>query len=153
MKENIKWVHAPYKGTAPAETAAIGGHVDAVSAGDMHNALNGQLRALLMHTKDPYDKLPGVPTSMHLGYNCFNDTLFSVFGPAGMNPAVVKKIEDALERAQATPAWKQWLDQFGCVSLSMRSAEYTKFLEEAWDREIKIQKDLGLITEPATAPR
>lgn len=153
MREKIKWVHVPYKGTAPAETAAIGGHVDAVSAGDMHNALNGQLRALLMHTKDPYDKLPGVPTTMQLGYNCYNDTLFSVFGPAGMDPDVVRKIEDALENAQRAPAWKQWLDQFGCVPLNMRSAEYTKFLEDAWEREIKIQKDLGLITEPATAPR
>lgn len=153
MKENIKWVHVPYKGTAPAETAAMGGHVDAVSAGDMHNALNGQLRALLMHTKDPYDRLPGVPTTMQLGYNCYNDTLFSVFGPAGIDPAVVKKIEDALENAQATPAWKEWLDQFGCVSLNMRSAEYTKFLEEAWDREIQTQRALGLITEPATPPR
>ena len=153
MKEKIKWVHVPYKGTAPAETAAMGGHVDAVSAGDMHNALNGQLRPLLMHTKDRYDRLPNVPTTMQLGYNCYNDTLLSVYGPAGMNPAVVKKLEDALEKAQGMPAWKQWLDQFGCVSLKMRSAEYTKFLEEACDREIEIQKALGLITEPATAPR
>ena len=153
MKEKIKWVHVPYKGTAPAETAAMGGHVDAVSAGDMHNALNGQLRPLLMHTKDPYDKLPNVPTTMQLGYNIYNDTLLAVYGPAGVHPAVVKKIEDALEKAQGLPAWNQWIDQFGCVSMNMRSAEYTKFLEEAWDREIAIQKALGLITEPATAPR
>jgi tripartite-type tricarboxylate transporter receptor subunit TctC len=153
MKEKIKWVHVPYKGTAPAETAALGGHVDAVSAGDVHKALSGQLRALVMHTKDPYEKLPNVPTTMQLGYNCYNDTLLAVYGPAGMDPAVVKKIEDALEKAQRLPAWKKWIDQFGCVSMNMRSAEYTKFLEEAWDREIGIQKALGLITEPASAPR
>ena len=153
MKEKIKWVHVPYKGTAPAEAAAMGGHVDAVSAGDMHNALNGQLRPLLMHTKDPYDRLPDVPTTMQLGYNCYNDTLLAIYGPARMDPAVVKKLEGAFEMAQETPAWKQWIDQFGCVSLSMKSAEYTTFLEEAWDREIEIQKALGLITEPATEPR
>jgi tripartite-type tricarboxylate transporter receptor subunit TctC len=153
MKEKIKWVHIPYKGTAPAETAAMGGHVDAVSAGDMHNALNGQLKPLLMHTKDRYDRLPDVPTTIELGYNYYNDTLFSVFGPAGMDLAVVKKLEDALDKAQERPAWKQWLEQFGTVTVKMRSAEYTKFLEEAWDREIGIQKDLGLITEPATQPR
>jgi tripartite-type tricarboxylate transporter receptor subunit TctC len=90
---------------------------------------------------------------MQLGYNCYNDTLLAVYGPAGMDPAVVKKLEDALEKAQAAPAWSQWINQFGCVSLKMRSAEYTKFLKEAWDREIEIQKALGLITEPATAPR
>ena len=153
MKEKINWVHVPYKGTAPAEIAALGGHVDAVSAGDMSKALSGQMRALLMHTKDRYDKLPDVPTTLELGYDYYNDTVFSVFGPAGMNPAVVKKLEDAFAKAQETPAWTQWLESTGQVMVKMRSAEYTKFLDEAWNREIKIQKSLGLITEPATQPR
>jgi tripartite-type tricarboxylate transporter receptor subunit TctC len=153
MKEKIKWVHVPYKGTAPAETAAMGGHVDAVSAGDMHNVLNGQLRPLLMHTKDRYAPLPDVPTTIELGYNTYNDTLFSVYGPAGMDPAVVKKLEDAFEKAQGMEGWNQWLKQFGMVGVKMRSAEYKKFLEEGWDREIEIQKALGLLTEPATPPR
>ncbi len=153
VKEKINWVHVPYKGTAPAEIAALGGHVDAVSAGDMSKALSGQMRALLMHTKDRYDKLPDVPTTLELGYDYYNDTVFSVFGPAGMNPAVVKKLEDAFAKAQETPAWRQWLESTGQVMVKMRSAEYTKFLDEAWSREIKIQKSLGLITEPATQSR
>jgi tripartite-type tricarboxylate transporter receptor subunit TctC len=153
MKEKIKLIHVPYKGTAPAETACMGGHVDAVSAGDMHNALNGQLKPLLMHTKDRYDRLPDVPTTIELGYNYYNDTLLAVYGPAEMDSAVVKKLEDALDQAQETPAWRQWLEQFGMVTLKMRSAEFTKFLEEAWDREIGIQRALGLVTEPATQPR
>ena len=153
MKEKIKWVHVPYKGTAPAEIAALGGHVDAVSAGDMSKALSGQMRALLMHTKERYDKLPDVPTTLELGYDYYNDTVFSVFGPVGMNPAVVKKLEDAFAKAQETPVWSQWLESTGQVTVKMRSAEYAKFLDEAWSREIKIQKSLGLITEPATQPR
>lgn len=153
MKEKIKWTHVPYKGTAPAETAAIGGHVDAVSAGDMHNALNGQLRPLLMYTQERYALLPDVPTTIELGYGTYNDTFFSVFGPAGMDAAVVKKLEEAFEKAQEMDSWKQWLKQFGQVPLKMKSAEYAKFLEEAWTREIEIQKSLGLITEPATLPR
>jgi tripartite-type tricarboxylate transporter receptor subunit TctC len=153
LKEKIKWVHIPFKGTAPAETAALGGHVDAVSAGDMTKALNGQMRALLIHTQERFDKLPNVPTTIELGYNYYNDTFFSVFGPAGMDPAVVKKLEDAFEKAQGTPAWKQWLEQTGQITVKLRSAEYTKFLQEAWDREIQIQKALGLLTESATQPR
>ena len=153
MKENVKWVHVPFKGTQPAETAALGGHVDAVSAGDMRKALSGQMRCLLMHTKERYERLPDVPTSIELGYDYYNDTVFSVFGPAGMDPAVVKKIEDAIEKAQGTPAWKTWLDQTGQITVKMRSAEYTKFLEEAWYREIRIQKTLGILQEPATQPR
>jgi tripartite-type tricarboxylate transporter receptor subunit TctC len=151
-KEKINWIHVPYKGTAPAETAALGGQVDAVSAGDVHRALEGQMRCLLMETKDRFDRLPDVPTSWDL-YHVYNETLFSVFGPAGMDPAVVKKIEDAYAKAQETPAWKKWLNEFGVVQYHMRSAEYTKFLEEGWDREVELQKSLGLITEPATPPR
>jgi tripartite-type tricarboxylate transporter receptor subunit TctC len=153
MKEKINWVHVPYKGTAPAETAALGGHVDAVSAGDVNKALSGQMRCILMHTKDRHEKFPDVPTTMDLGYNYYNDTLISVFGPARMDPAVVKKLEDAFAKSQDTPAWKQWIEQFGLVSIKMRSAEYTKFLQESWDRETEIQKALGVITEPATPPR
>lgn len=153
LKEKIKWTHVPYKGTQPAETAAMGGHVDAVSAGDLHNALNGAMRPLLVHTKERFQKLPNVPTTMELGYNYYNDTLISFFGPRGMDPAVVKKLEDSFSKAQEQPAWKQWVDQFGMVSLKMRSAEYIKFLQESWDREIEIQKTLGVLTESATQPR
>ena len=153
MKEKIKWVHVPYKGTSPAETAAMGGHVDAVSAGDVNKALSGQLKCILMHTNERYDRLPDVPTTIELGYNVFNDSLFAVYGPAGMDPAVVKKLEDAFVKAQEMPAWKPYVEQFGVVHYKMRSAEYSKFLQERWDSEIELEKALGLITEPATQPR
>jgi len=153
MKEKVKWTHVPYKGTAPAEMAALGGHVDAVSAGDMTKALNGQMRALLLHTKERYENLSDVPTSIELGYDYYNDTVFSVFGPAGMDPKVVKKIEDAYAKAQETPEWKKWIDTTGQITVKMRSAEYTKFIEENWERELKVQRELGVLTEPATQPR
>jgi tripartite-type tricarboxylate transporter receptor subunit TctC len=153
MKENIKWVHVPFKGSAPAETAAMGGHVDAVSSGDMNQVLAGQLRALLMYTKDRYPKLADVPTSYELGYNYYNDTVFSIFGPAGMDPAVVKKLEAAIEKALTSPEWAKFEETFGMVTVKMKSDEYTKFLDEAWYRETDLQKKLGLLTEPATAPK
>jgi len=153
MKEKLNWVHVPFKGSAPAETAAMGGHVDAVSTGDMNNVLNAQLRPLVMYTKDRYEKLPAVPTTVELGYQYYNDTVFSVFGPAGMDSAIVKKLEDAFEKALTMPEWAKMNAAFGLVTLRMHSAEYTKFLAEAWTRETEIQKQLGLLTEPATAPK
>lgn len=152
-KEGVKWVHVPYKGSAPAETAAMGGHVDGVSSGDMNQVLAGQLRALLMYTKDRYPRVPDAPTTVELGYGYYNNTVFSVFGPAGMDPAVVKKLEDALEQCLTMPEWKKFEDTFGMQTVRMKSAEYTKFLEDAWNQEAELQKKLGLITEPATAPR
>ena len=153
MKEKVNWVHVPFKGTSPAETAAMGGHVDAVSAGDVNKALSGQMRAILMHTQKRYERLPDAPSTIELGYNVYNDSMFAVYGPAGMDPAIVKKLEDAFVKAQGMPAWKAYVDQFGVVPYSMRSVEYTKFLQERWDSEIELEKRLGIITEPATQPR
>lgn len=153
MKEKIDWGHVPFPGSAPAETAVLGGHVDAVTTGDMNMVLSGQLRALLMYTKDRYPRLPDVPTTLELGYNYFNDTVFSIFGPAGMDPVVVKKLEEAFEKALEMDPWKKFTETFGMVTIKMRSAEYTRFLEDAWKREIEIQKSLELIKEAATAPR
>lgn len=151
-KEKIRWVHVPYKGTAPANTALLGGHVDAVSSGDVNMAISGQLRPLLMYTKDRYNRFPDVPTSVELGYGYYNDTLFSVFGPAGMDPAVVKKLEDAFEKALDGPAWAKVVEAFGLMTFKMKSEEYKKFLQEAWDREVEVRKSLDLIKEPATEP-
>jgi tripartite-type tricarboxylate transporter receptor subunit TctC len=153
MKEKIDWIHVPFKGTAPAETAVLGGHVEAVSAGDMNMVLSGQLRPIAMYTKERYARLPDVPTTLELGYGYYNDTLFSVFGPAGMKPEVVKQIEDAVENSLEMASWKKFAETFGMVTVKMRSAEYTKFLEEAWKRELDVQKSLGLITDAATEPR
>lgn len=105
-----------------------------------------------MHTKERYHRIPDVPTSWEL-YKVYNDSLFAVYGPAGLNPAVVKKLEDAFVKAQGMPAWKPYVDRFGVVPHKMRSAEYTKFLEERWNSEIELEKSLGLIKEPATQPR
>ena len=153
MKENVKWVHVPFKGTAPAETAALGGHVDAVSAGDMRKTLSGQMRCLLMHTKERYEKLPDVPTSIELGYDYYNDTVFSVFGPAGMDPAVVKKLEDAFYQAVDDPKFQDVCYRFTLTPVKMRSKEYTAYINNLWDVMTERLQSAGLIKEPATKPR
>ncbi len=47
-REQIKWIHVPYKGSADAMTALLGGHVDVCSSGPEHvpYARAGQVRIL-----------------------------------------------------------------------------------------------------------
>ncbi len=153
MRENIKWIHVPFKGSAPAETALLGGHVDVVSTGDMDKAITGQLKALCVHTKERMDVLPDVPTTLELGYNYYNDTLFAIYGPAGMDPAVVKKLEDAFQKAVDLEPFRKVAKRFGLVPVKMKSAEYKKFLEDGWPEQVEILTKLKLIKKPATEPR
>lgn len=154
-KEGIKWIHIPYKGSMPSITAVLGGHVDACSSGPKFVSMvqQGQLRVLGVHTKERMIEFPDVPTFMELGYNYINDTFFSVHGPAGMDPAVVKKLEDAFTKSVDTPAFKDMAKKFALQPLQIGSAEYSQILEDGWPKQVQIFKDLGRIKEAATQPR
>jgi tripartite-type tricarboxylate transporter receptor subunit TctC len=154
-KEGIKWIHIPYKGSMPSITAVLGGHVDACSSGPKFVSMvqQGQLRVLGVHTKERMVEFPDVPTFVELGYNYINDTFFSVHGPAGMDPAVVRKLEDAFAKSVATPAFKDMAKKFALQPLQIHSAEYSQILEDGWPKQVQIFKDLGRIKEAATQPR
>jgi len=154
-KEGIKWIHVPYKGSMPSLTAVMGGHVEACSSGPKFVSMvqQGQLRVLAVHTKERMVEFPDVPTFMELGYNYLNDTFFSVHGPAGMDPAVVKKLEDAFAKSVDTAEFKDMAKKFALQPLQIGSAEYTKILEDGWPKQVEIFIDLGRIKEAATQPR
>ncbi|MBW1998835.1 MAG: tripartite tricarboxylate transporter substrate binding protein [Deltaproteobacteria bacterium] len=154
-KHGIKWTHIPYKGTMPSLTAVLGGHVDACSAGPKFVSMvqSGQMRVLVVHTKDRMAEFPDVPTLLEVGIPYYNDTVFGLFGPAGLDPAIVKKIEDAAEYAVDTPLFKDMAKKFAIVPLKMRGREFSKLLEEGWPKQVEIFRKLGRIKEPATQPR
>ena len=152
---NVQLIHIPYKGTMPAITALLGGHVEACSAGPkfVSMAQAGQVRVLAVHTQKRMAEFPDVPTLIELGCNYFNDTLFSIHGPAGMDPAIVKKLEDAFAKAVDSAQFKKVAEKFALVPTKMSSKEYTKLLEDGWPKQVKIFKDLGMIKAAATEPR
>jgi tripartite-type tricarboxylate transporter receptor subunit TctC len=154
-KDGIKWIHVPYKGSMPSITAVLGGHVDACSSGPKFVSMvqQGQLRVLAVHTTERMVEFPDTPTFLELGYNYINDTFFAVEGPAGMDPAVVKKLEDAFAKSVDTPEFKAMAKKFALQPLKIRSAEYTKILEEGWPKQVEIFKNLGRIKEAATQPK
>jgi tripartite-type tricarboxylate transporter receptor subunit TctC len=154
-KEGIKWIHVPYKGSMPSITAVLGGHVDACSSGPKFVSMvqQGQLKVLGVHTGERMAEFPNVPTFVELGYNYINDTYFAVEGPAGMDPAVVKKLEDAFAKSVDTPEFKAMAKKFALQPLKIGSAEYTKILNEGWPKQVEIFKNLGRIKEAATQPR
>jgi tripartite-type tricarboxylate transporter receptor subunit TctC len=152
-QENIKWIHVPYKGSAKAGTACLGGHVDVVSSGELNMALTGQLRPLATHTEKRIPQLPDVPTLIELGYNFFNETKFAIFGPAGMDPAVVKKLEEAFAVAVHDPKFKDVAYKFTLTPVSMKSKELTEYTNNLWGVMTKRLQEADLVKEPATQPK
>jgi tripartite-type tricarboxylate transporter receptor subunit TctC len=94
-----------------------------------------------------------VPTLIELGYNFFNETKFGIFGPAGMDPAIAKKLEDAFYQAVDDPKFQDVCYRFTLTPVKMRSKEYTEYINELWDVMTERLQSADLIKEPATEPR
>jgi tripartite-type tricarboxylate transporter receptor subunit TctC len=154
VKAGIKWVHVPYKGVALARTAVLGGHIDACSSSIdwVPHVQSGGFRVLATQgkTRSPY--FPDVPTFKELGYDFANYAVYSIFGPEGMPPRVVEKLEAAFAKAMETEEFKKVRDRLYLSPVSLGSKEYPAHLKEKWVETEKIFKEVGLIKEPATQP-
>ncbi len=153
-KEKIKWVHVPYKGTAPSRTALLGGHVDACSSGLgwIPFVESGQLRVLATHGRERMQKFPAVPTLKELGYGFVSETYHSILGPAGLSVEVVKKLEDAFVKGTETIEFKKAMESLDLTPILLRSKEYEQHLKDKWFRTEKLFKEIGIIKEAATQP-
>ncbi len=153
-KDGLQLVHVPHKGSAPAMTALLGGHVDAASAGTMWVAFakGGQVRPLVSYARQRVPDYPDLPTLKELGYDFVHDLLAIVIGPAGLPADVVKKIETAFKMATETAEFKTALVNVGREPFYCTGAELDRHLKERWVKTEKQFKDVGIIKEAATEP-
>jgi tripartite-type tricarboxylate transporter receptor subunit TctC len=153
-KENIKWVHVPYKGNTAAITALLGGHVDVCSAGVGFAPFiaENKVRALVSYWKDRAPQFPNVPTMRELGYDFIKETVHSIFGPADMPAAIVSKLEMAFTKGTEPPEFKALLEKLDCTMAYYPSKEFKPYLEDLWVRSVRTFKEAGIIKEPLTQP-
>lgn len=116
-KTGLTVTHVPYKGGPDAVSSVVKGEVccymSQVQAMLPHYKA-GKVRLLGVTTKERVSAIPEVPTIAESGVPGFeNYTWFGLFGPKGMNPAAVTKINQAVKVAIETPAIRQRLIDTG----------------------------------------
>jgi tripartite-type tricarboxylate transporter receptor subunit TctC len=139
----VPMTHVAYRGGAPAAQDLIGGQVplmvDTASETIEHHKA-GKVRILAV-TGDARSKaLPDVPTLKESGINIAADAFFGLYGPAGMAPDVVARIDRAVADALKAPDVQDKIYGFGLVpnhagaaALSATQAEHLK----RWEAPIK----------------
>jgi tripartite-type tricarboxylate transporter receptor subunit TctC len=153
-KDGLKLVNVFHKGSAPAMTALLGGHVDAASAGGQWRnfAQSGQVRPLVSYARQRVPGYPDLPTLKELGYDFVHELIAVVIGPAGLPADVVKRLEAAYKSALETTEYKTVLDKAGRAPYFLTGAELDQHLKERWMKTEKLFKDAGIIKEAATSP-
>ena len=147
----IDLVHVPYKSTQEAMNDVIGGRAHAVivpNAGVAAFANNPKLRIIGVTSKDRSSLLPNVPSIAQGGLsNYVFESWFGVLAPAGTPPALVEKLNAALNKALATPEVKARLATLGVTPASSGVSAFNKVFAADHVLMNQVVKDAKLTTE------
>lgn len=103
----VKYVQVPFQGGAPAITALLGGHVDAIVLTlppVTPHIRSGALRGLGVAAAKRNAAIPDVPTFAEMGFqNFYSGSWVGVFAPAKTPDAVVAKLNAEINAAMKEP--------------------------------------------------
>jgi tripartite-type tricarboxylate transporter receptor subunit TctC len=134
----IEMIHVPYKGSAQAVQALLGGEV-AVTFSTMPPAITnvkaGRLRALGVTTLKRNAAAPEVPTIAEGGLAGFDIVLYSgVLGPARLPAPVVSKLNAEFIKAVNSPEVKAVYATLGVDAITDTPAEFAAHIAADIDK-------------------
>jgi tripartite-type tricarboxylate transporter receptor subunit TctC len=140
----VKYVHVPFQGGAPAITAALGNHVDAVLLTlppVTPHIRSGALRGLGVASDKRNSAVPDVPTYGEMGYpNFYSQSWVGFFAPAKTSDAVVQKLNTEINTLMKEPDSRERLNKAGFDPVEKSLAEtqaYFKSEIDAWGKMVK----------------
>jgi tripartite-type tricarboxylate transporter receptor subunit TctC len=124
----ITLTHVPYKGSGPALTDLLGGHV-AIYFSSLPPAIGlvkeGKLRALAVTGPTRSAIFPDLPTVAEAGLPGYEAVLhYGIIAPAGTPAPVIEKLNKALRAALANPEVTAKITADGAEPLPSTPAEY-----------------------------
>lgn len=110
MATGAQITHVPYKSDMESTRDLIGGNVDSVMTGPLTLVpfiREGKIKPLAVTGPQRLKALPDVPTVTESGIPELKDmgsyTFFGLVAPAGTSPAVVRQLNDAMNKAAVMP--------------------------------------------------
>lgn len=145
----LKLNHVPYKGSGPAASDLIAGHLDIMlDTGSMPHIKSGNLKALAVASQKRIPALPEVPTFAELGIPNFNASAwYGIMAPAGTPEPIVAKLNGVINKILKEPEVVKRLHDFGAVVEGGTAQEFKAFSASEIDRYGKIVKESGASIE------
>jgi tripartite-type tricarboxylate transporter receptor subunit TctC len=132
-KAKISVIPVPFKGAAPARTAALGGHVDAVvmKVGEAKTYVQSkQIRVLAVMANERVHEFPDVPTFKEKGFNVVMASSRGIAGPIGIADSVAQYLHDKLKQTIEGPEFIAAMKKTGIAIKYMGLSDYEKYCEQ-----------------------
>ncbi|HKA46250.1 MAG TPA: tripartite tricarboxylate transporter substrate binding protein [Burkholderiales bacterium] len=148
LAAHIDVVHVPYKGSPEVITDLIGGRIDyffcPLSAG-LPFVRDGKLRGIAVTSAKRSSLIPNLPTVAESGVPGFEFLLwFGLWGPAGLPPGIVGKIQNDVVRALGSPDVRERLAAVANDPLEVKPKDFAKFVHQETADTTRIIKAAGI---------
>lgn len=143
----VQMLHVPYKGGAPAVVDTVAGQTQLLfSAGTqtLPHVKASKLRLLAVTEAKRSPLLPDVPTVAETvpGYEL--SVWYGAFGPAGMPPALVTRLNQEINRIMSLPEVKAQMNAIGVETATSTPQQFATILRRDADRYGKLIRELGI---------
>ena len=143
MMSGVEMVHVPYRGSAPALSDLLSGHVQImfdVVPSSIEHIRAGRLRALGVTSAARLETLPTVPTigEFLTGYEV--STSSGIGAPAGTATSIINKLNQEINAGLADPKIRARIADSGSTVFAGSPADYGKFMvgeTEKWANVIR----------------
>jgi len=130
----IKLTHVPFRGTGPLVTDLLGGHIklgmSSLTSVAQYLA-NGRLKAYGMAAPERALSAPDIKTFKEQGAGDVDGTIvYTLIAPPGTPPAIIARLNQALNAAVSTPEMREELRQRGFVAMGGTPPELAKWTAE-----------------------
>lgn len=141
LKQDIdsNMIHIAYKGIAPGFLDLIAGQTHAMFPGlaaAVPHLTSGAVRALAITGKERSPRFPDIPTFEELGVKGYSDVLqwYGVSGPKGIDPAIVKILNESLNDVLSEPELVKQLEVEAIQPMPMSSQEFASYAKADFER-------------------
>jgi tripartite-type tricarboxylate transporter receptor subunit TctC len=144
-RANLEMIPVMYRGSAPAMTDVIGGHIKALMA-PLPLALpylaGGPVRLIAVSSEQRHPQMPAVPTFIESGFPGFTGLTWNgLMAPAGTPRAIVDRIAGEIARLVRDPKAAEALTKNGVDPLGNTPEEFAAFIAAdiaLWTEAVKV---------------
>ena len=150
-RTGIDVLHVPYRGGTAMVNGVLTGEIQVGWSGIpnvMSLIASSQLRGYCISVLQRSPSTPAIPTCDELGIKGFDvATVMGLYGPAGMPPAIVARLQAETAKVMREPAIAARMEQLGIVMEENGTANYVQFRKDDFQRYADIVRKLNLQTK------
>jgi tripartite-type tricarboxylate transporter receptor subunit TctC len=145
-----KMTFVPYKGSAPAVTDLIAGHVDLMFdnlANSLQHIRDGRLRALAVANEKRLPDFPNLATMAETYPGFVATSWFGLLAPPKTPAPIVDKLHEAIAETLKMPEVAQRMRALGATPGGASPAEFAAFMKQETERWRKVIAEAGIKPE------